>query len=329
MDAYSPIATIMQKHGAQCTVEEFHSAVNVTFHRFESNSYDEMHQDMWESLPPQFSLLAADCLRLAPGLPDRLSVLDIGCGTGLASDSLLKSPIGPRIAGIDLLDTSAAMLAQVSRRAAGWSVPTEKFEGIVDTMLPTGRTYDLIVTCSVLHHIPDLPLFLRNVRRLQKPGGVFIHIQDPNGDHLGDPDLKARTAQASQKAAPEWLARLSPARVLGRLSRELNGTQNTDYLAQTNKSLLESGVIKTPLAVEEIFAITDIHANQVSEGKGGISIEALKAWMPDYDLLSTRAYGFFGCLWASLPANLKTVEEELIAKQALSGLHVGALWHLR
>src|SRR4051794_22182770 len=64
---------------------EFHQVVNLTYHRFEANVYDEDHREMWESLPIQFALLIKDLLRQEAMPPQNLRVLDIGCGTGLGS----------------------------------------------------------------------------------------------------------------------------------------------------------------------------------------------------------------------------------------------------
>src|SRR3954447_14591084 len=108
---FSYLSEMMRKHGVTCTPEEFHAAVNIAFHKYESEHYDEGHRDMWDSLPTQFSLLTGDCLRQI-GLPARMNALDIGCGTGLASDCLLRTELGKRIASINLLDTSAAMLSR-------------------------------------------------------------------------------------------------------------------------------------------------------------------------------------------------------------------------
>src|SRR5439155_6507671 len=149
MDPFSPISQIMQKHGVRCSVQEFHALVNVTFHQFESEVYDEEHRDMWDSLPRQFALLAEDYLRTVPAAPEKVSLLDIGCGTGLASDSLLKSAFAERIGEVHLLDTSPAMLQRASQRSAGWGVPSTCVEGTVGTL--TGRKqYGLITACSVL-----------------------------------------------------------------------------------------------------------------------------------------------------------------------------------
>jgi SAM-dependent methyltransferase len=311
----------MDRHGVRCGLKEFHQSVNVLFHDFESEIYDRVHQDMWESLPRQFELLVGDWLRCDPDAPWEIRLLDIGCDTGLASDCLLKTAIGDRIKAIDLLDTPQAMLQQASRRTSGWKASSVCHEGLLDS-LPPGSRYELIVICSVLHHVPDLPAFLRTVRDLQTSGGVFLHLQYPNGDFLGAPELRRRTAQASWRPFPEWAYRFAPGRIAGRIYRELTGKQGLDYLSKTNHALLGKGIVATPLSVHEIFSITDIH---VQDGEG-VSISSMASWLPDYECLSRRSYGFFGKLWSMLPKRRQRIEEDLIARQAPNGLHIGAVW---
>lgn len=62
-DPLAPLAEIMRRHGVRCSAAEFHAAVNVTFHRFEAEEYDQLHRDMWDSLPQQIALLSGDCQR--------------------------------------------------------------------------------------------------------------------------------------------------------------------------------------------------------------------------------------------------------------------------
>jgi 2-polyprenyl-3-methyl-5-hydroxy-6-metoxy-1,4-benzoquinol methylase len=324
MEGYAIIGPIMERHGARCGMEEFHSFLNLTFHEFESESYDELHAHMWESLPPQFNLLIEDCLRSYADMPGDLRVLDIGCGTGLASDSLFKTAIGSRIRAIDLLDISPEMLKRASQRASRWPAPATCHRGLIDS-LPKGARYEVVVTCSVLHHIPDLPTFLQAIRKLQADGGVFLHLQDPNGDFLTDPELRQRRALLFQRALPEWVYRFAPRRIAGRIYRELTGKQGQDYISKTNRALLEKGLITTPLSVAEIFAITDIHAQ---EGQG-ISMCLMQSWMPEYECLSRRSYAFFGRLANQLPPKYRKIEEDLIRRRALNGQEVSAIWRLR
>ena len=321
-DPLKPVADIARVHGVTCSPEQFHAAVNVTFHKYESEIYDEIHTDMWESLPQQFALLADDCLR-QDSTGSGWRMLDIGCGTGLASDSIMKSSFRPKISSIDLLDTSTAMLTRASQRASAWDVPVQTFEGVIERLEGIGE-YDLVVTCSVLHHVPDLISFLGSVRRLQRAGGIFLHLQDPNGDFMHDPEFVARMTRTSKKRLPEWAARLAPQRVIGRLVREVTGQQGEDYLSKTNRDLLSAGIIKSPLSVAEIFQITDIH---VQDG-AGVSIKNMAAWLPEYRLVSHRSYAFFGPLWSTLSPAVKAEEDRLIAARALNGGHVGAAWRL-
>jgi 2-polyprenyl-3-methyl-5-hydroxy-6-metoxy-1,4-benzoquinol methylase len=323
-EALAPLRSIMDRHGARCSPEEFHKAVNVTFHNFEAEVYDREHSDMWESLPREFNRLAGDCAEASKN-HDELQLLDIGCGTGLATDCLLRTVLGTKIKSIDLLDTSRTMLKQVAERARGWSVPVTIHEGSVDS-LPKGKKYSLIVACSVLHHVPDLPVFLRTIRSLQSDSGIYIHLQDPNGDYLTDPEYLQRVAQAeTRKLLPESISRFTPKRVFGRIYRELTGKQYNSYCDKTNRALLETGIIQSPMRVAEIYSVTDIH---VVDG-AGISVQKMMSWMPEYDFISKRSYAFFGKLWSELSPHFRELEEDLAEKKALNGLHVGAAWELR
>lgn len=316
------ISTIMRRYGARCSPEEFHSAVNVTFHDFESQVYNAIHGDMWQSLPREFSLLAEDCLRRYPSAPPKMRVLDIGAGTGLASDCLQKTAFGSRITSIDLLDTSPSMLERAKERSAKWNVPTRSRIGLIHEV-PQDDQYELIVTCSVLHHVPDVEPFCQQVRRLQAPGGIFLHLQDPNAAFI---ERKAadETGKIGSRIS-EQIARFTPRRIWGRIMREVTGKQGEDYISKTNRALMEAGIITSPLRVADLFAITDIHVHDTH----GISVDEIGRWLPDYECLSRRSYAFFGKLWSELSAEQRSKEEDLSARNDLTGAHIGAAWRLK
>jgi hypothetical protein len=184
----------------------------------------------------------------------------------------------------------------------------------------------LVITCSVLHHVPDLASFLKSVAGLQAglPGSLFLHLQDPNGDFVDDRQKVERAAEFVPIAIPDSVARFKPARILGRLMREIKGEQGQDYVSKTNRELIRTGVISKPLSVDEIFSITDIHVRD-----GGISIERMKTWLPEYELVKQRSYGFFGVLGSHLPPALRSREEQYIKNGELNGEHVGASWRRR
>lgn len=321
-DPRDTIAAVMRCCGARCTPDEFHSAINITFHNFEAEVYDRIHGAMWESLPRQFSLLVDDCLRQYPNAPSRMRVLDVGSGTGLASDCLVQSAFRPRITSIDLLDTSPLMLKQAVARSAKWHVPVRVRNSLISE-IPDTDSYELIVTCSVLHHVPDLESFCKHVRRLQTPGGLFLHLQDPNAEFL---EKKApRNYSQIRRRVVQEIRRLTPKRAWGRIRRELAGTQGEDYISKTNRSLMESGIINAPLRAGDLFAITDIQFHMA----GGISIDALRQWLPGYECLSQRSYAFFGKLWSELSPRMRVNETELSTTKASGGAEISAAWHLK
>jgi ubiquinone/menaquinone biosynthesis C-methylase UbiE len=325
LKSLASIYPVMQKYGVRCTPDEFQHTLNLIFHKAESGVYDQVHCHMWASLPQQFHLLISDYLETGHRFRRDLTLLDMGCGTGLASELLLKTQMGECISEVDLLDTSPEMLQKAWERASGWRPQTTLVNSTIERLVERNRKYDIILICSVLHHIPDVMEFLQHVRKLQASSGIFLHLQDPNGDYLHDSVLKERIAElrAYQRPVfPKWLRRLSPHRVMGRLRRGLAGQQDQGYLDRVNNELIESGVIQKAMAAQDIWTVTDIH---VHDGKG-VSIDELSELLVDYRLISTRSYAFFGKMVSELPAAFHQREQQLIETKAPNGLEVAGLW---
>jgi SAM-dependent methyltransferase len=317
----------MAATGTTCSPEAFHAAVDRAFHDAEAAEYDIVHDVMWASLPQQFSLLTGDVLS-HPGITSRktLVVADIGCGTGRSAEALLHTELGRRITHIDLIDASSEMLARAARRARRWPVSHAMHGGGYEG-LPE-RQYDLILTCSVLHHIPTLATFLGAVRHRQQPGGLFLHFQDPHAMAFSDPEAVARAA-AYKRVSESWirprLQRLRPRRVLARLWREMRG--RPQYLDAANARLLADGVIARALTPEELWSVTDIHVPGLPFSTGtGISLDRIHEGLHDYSLVSARTYAFFGVEHHGLPAVQKAAEQRLIAARAMNGFNLAAAW---
>lgn len=321
----SPLAhlePLRARYGITCSLEELQRAVNLTFHEFESEVYDDIHNDMWQSLPEQFDLLARDIVDVLPGGP--LAMLDVGCGTGLSSELMLRSVIGPRLASVQLLDTSPRMLARARERLSARPVTVQGTVGLLNEQF-AAQSFDLIVVSSVLHHIPDLAAFLDRVTRVQKPGGVFLHIQDPNAEAAASPALSRRIEElkaATRPRVPKAIRRLSPKRVFAALARRLGDNRGGGYIEQTNRALMTEGLITRPMSAPDIWAITDIHDNFGD----GIAIARLGMFLPAYELVSHRTYAFFGQLTSTLPPDFQRREAQLIAEADRSGHYLGAAW---
>lgn len=126
----------------------------------------------WDDNPVRVAVARAFHKAVLPlvGLAANRSVLDFGCGTGL---------LGLLFAGaarsVDLVDTSPAM-AEVLRgkiAAQGLTNVSVRLGELSELALPEG-SFDLVVSLNALHHIPDIPLVLAQLRRLGAPGGHFM-----------------------------------------------------------------------------------------------------------------------------------------------------------
>ena len=60
--SYSTFLPLLKKTGSNLTTDKFHERINIVFHDFEADYYDEMHHDMKESLQQQIDLLVADLM---------------------------------------------------------------------------------------------------------------------------------------------------------------------------------------------------------------------------------------------------------------------------
>ncbi len=114
---------------------------------------------------------------LTAGAPPRgdWNVLEVGCGTGTFTGDLARAY--PHLTAVDVAEV---LLTEAARRHPG--VHFEK-QDIHATSFPDS-TFDLVLGCSVLHHL-DWDLALKEIGRILRPGGQ-MRFSEPN---LANPQI--------------------------------------------------------------------------------------------------------------------------------------------
>lgn len=323
--SYQNLIPLIKKTGSSLTPEKFQERINIVFHNFESAHYDSMHTDMSNSLQEQVSLLVNDVISFKKIENKQLSLLDIGCGTGLSTEFVLKSDLEPNIGKISLLDTSINMLNEAEKKAKNWNKPYELINGYLDSV--TGK-FDIIIICSVLHHIPELDVFLDQVDKVLNPGGILIHLQDPNLDHLNDSEYMQRKAQykkeldSKKEKNSKSISSIIPRPMLRWVKRHLN---RKDYIDHINDQLLKEKTITKRMTADEIWSVTDIHVETEHEAKG-ISLAFLKDKLTNFNLVKMRSYCFYGDLKSELLDSYKAKESQCINDNQVNGRNISCVW---
>jgi predicted TPR repeat methyltransferase len=137
------------------------------------------------------------------------SVLDLGCGTGLAGAAFRA--IVDRLTGIDL---SPAMIAQAECKGVYDRLATADLTDFVVAEAGSGAQYDLVLAADVFVYVNDLTRIVAATTRVLAPGGVFAFTAET---HSGDgvqllPTLRYAHGEAHIRRALK-AAGLTPASV--------------------------------------------------------------------------------------------------------------------
>lgn len=145
-------------------------------------------------------------------------VLDIGCGRGLLLIGAVKRLQTGKGTGVDIwshqdLSGNSAEALRGNATAEG-ILPKVKIETADARQLPAGdASFDVVVSASTLHLVPDRTRALAEIVRVLKPGGQ-VRIFDISGAAEYASELQSLGLIDVSISAPSWLWCL-PSRTVG------------------------------------------------------------------------------------------------------------------
>lgn len=157
-------------------------------------SWEEYGEDMRtgqaEMNRPWFiSALGSEWFPAVPALHERLQsgdarVADIGCGDGWSSIGIAQAYPGVTVDGFDI-DAASMAAARVNARDAGVS-DRVRFHH-VDGAMATGESeYDVVTIFEAVHDMAHPVEVLETARRLAKPDGHVVVMDEAVADAFGD-----------------------------------------------------------------------------------------------------------------------------------------------
>jgi 2-polyprenyl-6-hydroxyphenyl methylase/3-demethylubiquinone-9 3-methyltransferase len=123
------------------------------------------------------------------------SILDVGCGAGLLSETLAKA--GHTVLG---LDASGEAIEAAKTHAAGRGLNLTYRTGTAEELLAEGAKFPAITALEVIEHVADPAAFIATLADLLEPGGkLFLSTLN-----------RTRRSYLTAKLGAEYVLRLLP-----------------------------------------------------------------------------------------------------------------------
>jgi SAM-dependent methyltransferase len=156
--------------------------------------FDEV-PDLYDRVRPTYpDELFADLVAVT-GMNERSSVLEVGCGTGQATQSLAR--LGCAVTAVELGEGMAALARRRLANASKVEVETSSFEAWNDR----GRRFDVLVAASSWHWV-DPEIGWPRAHDVLRPRGWMALLGNVVVRRPGEPEVYAETADLHERFAP-------------------------------------------------------------------------------------------------------------------------------
>ena len=170
---------------------------NVTRHERIAHAYDDRHSEIYNSheqkrLADLVEWITTEYITTRLTENDEVKVLDFGCGSGNLTRHFLAN--GCNVIAADVTPSFLEMVRKLDPNRT----QTHLLNGVDLAEFGDG-TFDMVVTYSVLHHVPDYLHVVQEFARVTKPGGIILIDHEASNQHW----LKGTTLQEFRSKIPD------------------------------------------------------------------------------------------------------------------------------
>lgn len=150
---------------------------------------------------------------LAPWIAEGDRVLEIGCGPGFFTVELARL-VGPS-GSVVAVDVQQGMLDRVAARLAATDVARRvHLRRCAPDALSVDGPFDFVLLFYVVHEIPDVPRFFRELRGVVADNATVLMVEPPLHVSRARFDAECAAAEAADFAVQDRLARFPDKAVL-------------------------------------------------------------------------------------------------------------------
>ncbi len=230
----------------------FSKTVSNIYHGFESEIFDQVHDEITETADHWSVVLR----RISASLPASARVLDVGTGTGFAATQVLQS-LGSQVGEMVCLDLSTDMLSKCRAKIQSRLRRSHFVAGDLKSLAGGAGTFDLVVTSAMLHHVIDVESLLGVIGTLVKPGGFYVAGHEPSYDFYANRALYRWTSvYRAWRRARGALSLTTWRRRVAANSRAHRGMTIEE---RTNEALVRMRLVRRPLPAGAITQLVDVH----------------------------------------------------------------------
>ncbi|MBA4016154.1 MAG: hypothetical protein C0483_03090 [Pirellula sp.] len=303
--------------------------VNKIFHAFEARDYDRRHPEIHQQLPAYWQEMIAQA-GIAPR-PGGWRILDFGCGTGFASEQILQHLPAEQITSLVCYDLSPEMVDRCREKIAP-QFPAAQF--ICDAAsLAAGGPFDLLLTNSLLHHLPDPQATVRQLTEQLAPGALWLAGHEPSSRYYKNPDClnlyRRYSETAKSRRGERWWRGLTPAALGTRWHKTLSKFRSPKRL--TARAAYKQGLFgrrPTPHVIDRLVDFHVAHSAAEATAGRGFDIDLLQAELcGQWQLRWVHSYSFMGTFAeARLPREWQQECRRLADDFPQDGANLCALW---